>query len=49
LGFDPDALADLLDLPQEDVAPPDDFKEVDENIETEHECPKCGYKWSGGT
>ena len=27
---------------------PDDFTEVDENIDTEHECPKCGYKWSGG-
>jgi len=21
-------------------------KEVDENIETNNECPKCGYKWS---
>ena len=20
-------------------------KEIDENIETEHECPKCGYKF----
>ncbi|MFZ2488272.1 MAG: hypothetical protein WAZ19_09125, partial [Anaerolineae bacterium] len=20
----------------------------DENIETEHQCPKCGYQWSGG-
>jgi len=20
-------------------------KEVDENIETKNECPKCGYKW----
>jgi len=20
-------------------------KEVDENMETENECPKCGYKW----
>lgn len=29
-----------------EVEPPDDFKEVDENIETEHECPKCGYRWS---
>lgn len=29
-----------------DVEPPEDFKEVDENIETEHECPKCGYRWS---
>lgn len=27
---------------------PDDFKEMDENIETEHTCPKCGYAWSGG-
>jgi ParB-like chromosome segregation protein Spo0J len=29
-----------------DVEPPEDFKEIDENIETEHECPKCGYRWS---
>jgi len=21
-------------------------KEFDENLDTEHECPKCGYKWS---
>lgn len=27
---------------------PDEFKEFDEDIETEHECPKCGYQWSGG-
>jgi ParB-like chromosome segregation protein Spo0J len=27
---------------------PSEFAEVDENIETEHNCPKCGYKWSGG-
>lgn len=25
--------------------PPDEFKEFDENLETEHECPKCGYKY----
>jgi hypothetical protein len=31
-----------------DVASPDDFKSVDESIETEHACPKCGYRWSGG-
>lgn len=31
----------------DDAEPPQDFKEVDENIETEHHCPKCGYKWSG--
>lgn len=26
---------------------PDDFPEFGEDIETAHECPKCGYKWSG--
>jgi len=26
---------------------PDGFKSFDENIDTEHECPKCHYKWSG--
>lgn len=25
----------------------DEFKEFDEDIDTEHCCPKCGYKWSG--
>jgi hypothetical protein len=25
----------------------EEFKEFNENIETEHKCPKCGYKWSG--
>jgi ParB-like chromosome segregation protein Spo0J len=32
----------------EETAPPDDFQQFDESISTEHECPKCGYKWSGG-
>jgi hypothetical protein len=32
----------------EESKPPEDFKEYDEDIETEHNCPKCGYKWSGG-
>jgi hypothetical protein len=27
---------------------PGDFPEVGEDLETEHECPKCGYRWSGG-
>ena len=34
-------------IPDEPTAP-DGFKEYDENISTEHTCPKCGYKWSGG-
>jgi len=27
---------------------PDDFSDFDEDIETQHECPSCGYRWSGG-
>lgn len=29
------------------IVPPEDFKEYDEDLETEYCCPKCGYKWSG--
>lgn len=28
---------------------PEEFAEVGEDIETEHQCPKCGYRFSGGT
>lgn len=31
---------------EEESAPPEDFKEFDENLETDKECPKCGYKWA---
>lgn len=24
------------------------FAEYDETVATDHQCPKCGYKWSGG-
>lgn len=44
LGFDEATLEGLM----RSVSPPDDFPEVDENLKTEHECPKCGYVWSGG-
>jgi hypothetical protein len=30
-----------------DVHPPDAFPAFDEGIETQHACPKCGYRWSG--
>jgi ParB-like chromosome segregation protein Spo0J len=33
---------------QQQAQPPGEFKTVDENIATEHQCPKCGYQWSGG-
>lgn len=25
---------------------PEDFQEYDEELETTHKCPKCGYEWS---
>lgn len=44
-------LADIAENEIEEIkniAAPDNFAEYDENITTEHQCPKCGYKWSGG-
>lgn len=29
--------------------PPEQFPEVGEGIETEHACPRCGYRFSGGS
>ena len=46
-GFDMEALEELMKPPKQPDAP-EEFPEVDENIETEHQCPKCGYQWSGG-
>jgi ParB-like chromosome segregation protein Spo0J len=43
IGFSEDELADLLKID----SPPDEFPESDENIDTEHECPRCGFRWSG--
>lgn len=40
-------LAVLLSMPIE-PEPPEDFPDKGEDIETEHACPKCGYRWSGG-
>jgi ParB-like chromosome segregation protein Spo0J len=52
-GFDAEALDALMDQmartdAHADDSLPEDFKEVDEGIDTDHECPKCGYRWSGG-
>lgn len=47
-GFDASAIERFLNPPEpEEKEAPEDFLEVDEDIETEHECPKCGYAWSG--
>lgn len=44
LGFDDGEIDDLLEPPDMEV--PDGFDEVDdEALETEHECPECGYEW----
>ena len=29
------------------VAPPSEFAEVDENIDTAYKCPTCSFEWSG--
>lgn len=44
IGFGKDFLDDLLTEPEA----PEEFPAFDENIETQHQCPKCGYEWSGG-
>ena len=53
-GYDADALDRLIGELAEgdgggaDPDAPGEFPTYDENIETEHECPKCGYRFSGG-
>ena len=44
-GFDEQEIQALFKKQQS----PDDFAEFDENLGTEHRCPKCGYRWSGKT
>jgi ParB-like chromosome segregation protein Spo0J len=46
IGFEPSELNDLIGTPN---TGPGEFPVVDENIDTEHKCPKCGYAWSGGS
>ena len=40
-GFDEIELKEIIDYENIKI----NEKEVDENIETKNECPKCGYKW----
>ncbi len=39
-------LDDLLATAIANAAAPEAFAEYGDDIETEHECPKCGYTWS---
>jgi ParB-like chromosome segregation protein Spo0J len=42
-----DFLAEISEDAPYIAEPPEDFKEFDENIDTQYCCPKCGYGWSG--
>lgn len=46
-GFDEVFLEKTLGLGE--IEAPAEFDEFDEDIKTDHECPKCGFKWSGKT
>lgn len=35
--------------PPTEPVPPNEFPPVGSDIETDHQCPKCGYEWSGST
>lgn len=48
LGFEDDRIASLL-AGGADPEPPGEFPAYDETLDTEHQCPKCGYKWSGAS
>jgi ParB-like chromosome segregation protein Spo0J len=48
LGFD-DGELDLLFAEPATKDAPEEFPAFDEDIPTEHACPKCGYAWSGGS
>lgn len=50
LGFSPEDLTKLLGgFEPEEVTAPDAFPAFGEDIATEHECPRCHFKWSGST
>ena len=42
-----DGLLASLKNSLETCEPPADFKNVDESVKTDYECPKCKFRWSG--
>lgn len=46
IGFDDNQLEAFL--AERDDEAPEDFEEFGEDMETEHQCPSCGYRFSGG-
>lgn len=49
LGFTLQELDELFDVKGENIKPMEEFKEFNDEIETEYRCPSCGYEWSGKT
>jgi len=45
-GFDLAEIGDIFKAGNVDA--PDGFNSYDEDIETDHQCPRCGYVFSGG-
>ena len=41
--------SELKNLFDHKIDPPEDFKDYNESIDTDHTCPKCGYQWTGKT
>lgn len=48
-GFTTDDIAKMCGGNPDAATPPDQFPEYSEDIPTEHECPKCHFRWSGST
>ena len=46
VGFAPSTVTALMEYTDDEEEAPDDFDSYDEDIDTSHECPKCGYEWS---
>ena len=48
LGFDIGEIAELSSSETTEESP-EDFVEFNDDIDTQHRCPKCSYEWSGKT
>jgi hypothetical protein len=46
-GYTEDEVDEILSGVDWSDDAPDEFPAYDTDIETEYECPKCGYEWSG--
>lgn len=49
VGWDVSAFGFEPLTPPTDPEPPSDFPTYDDDTPTAHQCPKCGYEWSGAS